>query len=160
MQIVLKMRAHERRSARRFDEIAASVSTSASSTPSPQFVTNARSTMPEIGTKTVKSSHSATIANATHRHAPSGSAVWRARLALHRDELVGALQQPALQQHQRQRDRDDAHRDRRHQVIRRHAELVGELVQIGREHQVAFRIAEHQRQAEHFEAEEEHQHAA
>ena len=50
-----------------------SVSTSARLTPSPQLVTNARSAMPESGTTTVKTSHSATIAAATHFQPPSGS---------------------------------------------------------------------------------------
>src|SRR5664280_1941064 len=82
-----------------------------------------------------------------------------AGLALDGDVLAGVAQQEALQHHQRKRHGDDADRDRRHEVIGRRAELVGELEEIGREDEVAFRVAEHQRQAEDLEAEEEHEHA-
>ena len=80
-------------------------------------------------------------------------------LALDRHILVGGLEQPALYHHQRHGHHHQADGDGGHQVVRRRTELVGQLVQIGRQHQVAFRIAQHQHQAEHFEAEEEHQHA-
>ena len=136
-----------------------SVSTSASATPSPQLVTKERRAMPDSGTTTVRNSHS----DEDRRRDPAPAAERQrplaAGLALDRDELAGVLQQVALQHHQREGHRDDAHRHRRHQVVRRRAELVGELVQVGGEHQVALRIAEHQRQAEDLEAEEEHQHA-
>ena len=80
-------------------------------------------------------------------------------LAAHRDVALRLAQQPPLQEHERRRHGDDRHHHHRHQLIGRHAELVGELVEVGREHQQALRVAEHERQAEQFEAEEEHQHA-
>ena len=79
-------------------------------------------------------------------------------LALDRRVLARVLQQVALQQHQRERDGDDADRDRGHQMVRRRAELVRELVEVRRQHQVAFRIAQHERQAEELEAQEEDEH--
>jgi hypothetical protein len=82
-----------------------------------------------------------------------------AGLALDRDELAGIPQQEALQHDQREGHRDDANRHRRHQVIRRRAELVGELVEVGGENEVALGVAQHQRQAEDLEAEEEDEHA-
>ncbi len=80
-------------------------------------------------------------------------------LAAHRGVALRILQQAALQIDQRRHDGDNDDHDHRHQLVGGNAELVGELVEIGREHQHALRIAEHQRQAEQFEAEEEHQHA-
>ncbi len=80
-------------------------------------------------------------------------------LAAHRDVALRLLQQLPLHEHERRRDRDDGHDHDRHELIGRHAELVGELVEIGREHQHVLRIAQHERQAEQLEAEEEHQHA-
>ena len=55
--------------------------------------------------------------------------------------------------------RHDHDHDHRHQLIARRAEFVGQLVEIGGEHQALRRIAQHQRQTEQLEAEEENQHA-
>ena len=135
-----------------------SVSTSESLMPSPHCSTKARSAMPEIGTTMVKTSHSATIAERDPLPAAERQQLLSRRLALHRDVLAGALEQPPLQQHQRERDRDDAHRHRGHEVIRRRSELVRQLEEIGGQHEMAFRVAEHERQAEQLEAEEEDEH--
>jgi hypothetical protein len=72
--------------------------------------------------------------------------------------LARALQQVALQQHERKRDADDEDGDRRHQMVRRRPELVGELVQICREDEMAFGITQDERKAEELDAEEENQH--
>jgi hypothetical protein len=114
--------------------------------------------MPEIGTTIVNASQSATERERDPLPPAQGQQLLARRLALHRHEFAGGLEQPALHQHERERDRDDAHRDRRHQVIRRRAELVGELVQVGREHEVSLGVAEDEGQAEDLEAEEENQH--
>ena len=136
-----------------------SVSTSARRTPSPQLVTSARSAIPESGTTTVDEQPE----DEDRRRDPAPAAERQrplpAGLALDGDELAGVPQQVALQHDEREGHRDDADRDRRHQVVRRRAELVGELVEIGGEDEVAFRIAEDERQAEDLEAEEEDEHA-
>ena len=54
------------------------------------------------------------------------------RLALDRNVLARCLQEPALQQNQREGHRDDAHRDRGHQMVGRRAELVGQLEEVCR----------------------------
>ncbi len=69
------------------------------------------------------------------------------------------LQQPPLHEDERRRHRDDRDHHYRHELVGRHAELVGEFEQIGREHQQALRVAQHQRQPEQLEAQKEHQHA-
>ncbi len=95
------------------------------------------------------------------RPAPDAEPEWRRTqsLAAYRDVALRLLQQLPLHEHQRRGDRHDGHDDDRHELVGRHAELVGELVEIGRQHQHVLRIAQHQRQAEQFEAEEEDQHA-
>ena len=98
-------------------------------------------------------------AKAGQRQRASLSGCGAQSLAAHRDVALRLPQQHALHEHERRGHRDDDDHDHRHELIGRHAELVGELEQVGREHQHALRIAEHQRQAEQLEAEEEHQHA-
>ena len=113
--------------------------------------------MPASGITTVTVNHSTMARKAGQRQRPSGNGAMFSPLPRTDDVALRVPQQAALQIDQRRRDGDDDDHDHGHQLVGRHAELVGELVEIGREHQHALRIAEHQRQAEQFEAEEEHQ---
>ena len=81
------------------------------------------------------------------------------RLALHGDKAVGGAHQPPLEHHQRDGDADQHHRHRRHQMVGGGAELVGQLIEIGRQHHVALGVAQHQHQTEDFQTEEKEQHA-
>ena len=114
--------------------------------------------MPNSGTTTVTISQKMIAAKANQRQPCSGSGcVFSPCHAPRRS--VRLAQQQALHEDQWRGDRNDHDDDHGHEVVGRHAELVGELVEIGREHQHVLRVAQHQRQAEQFEAEEEHQHA-
>src|SRR5206468_3173426 len=81
-----------------------------------------------------------------------------ARLTLDRRVLARVLEESPLQQDERNRHCDDADRDRGHQVIRRRAELIRELIEIRRQHQMTFRVAQYQRQSEQLDAEEKDEH--
>ena len=63
-------------------------------------------------------------------------------------------QEQTQHEHERQGYRGDDHGDDRHELIR-HRQLVSQLVEIGREDEQPLRIAEHERQAEQLETEEE-----
>ena len=128
-------------------------------TPSPQVSTKERSVMPDSGTTTVTTNQQHDRDEAGQRQHAEPQRPGLQPLAAHRDIALRLPQQQPLHEDKRRGDGDDHHHDHGHELIGRHAELVGELVEIGREHQHALRIAEHQRQAEQFEAEEEHQHA-
>ena len=128
--------------------------------PSPQRLTNARSSTPASGRNTVTVSQSRIKPSA---EPPPATETQRARLralAAHSHVTLGHAQQKALQIDQRQGHHADGDDHHRHELIGRRAEQVGQLEQIGREHQHVGGIAEDQRQAEQFEAEEEDQHAA
>jgi hypothetical protein len=64
-----------------------------------------------------------------------------AGLAFDRRVLARVLQQLALQQDERKRHRHDADRNCGHQVIRRRPELVGELIEVRRQHEMPLGIA-------------------
>ncbi len=126
--------------------------------PSPHCSTKARSAMPEMGIDDREEEPRRHDGERDPLPAAERQKLLPRRLALDRHVLARGLEQPALQQHQRKGHRDDAHRNRRHEVIGGRAELVGQLVQVGRQHEVALGIAEDQRQAEELEAQKEHQH--
>ena len=125
----------------------------------PRLPTNDRSVIAEHGIATVTVNHSTIATNAGQRQTPSLRRRRAEALGAHRDMALRLLQQLTLHGDQRHGDRDDDDGHHRHELIRRHRQLVGELEEIGREHEHVLRIAEHERQAEQLETEKEHQHA-
>src|SRR5690606_20618636 len=94
---------------------------------------------------------------------PAPAAQWQraslGSLALDGYKAVGGTHQTALQHHQRNGHGDQNYGNRGHQVIGRDAQLVGQLVQVGGQDQVALGITQHQNQTKHFQAQEKQQYA-
>ena len=99
-------------------------------------------------------------ASASQRQRPSRSGRGLAAPAAHGDVALGHAQQMTLKEDQRQRHQGDRHHHHGHELIRRRAQDIRQLEQIGGQHQHVGGIADDERQPEQLESEEEDQHAA